>query len=161
MVFVFFMRSSFWRCYVLIAFQWSMIMKVGGDCDAGSYCPTSSFPMSAPPGVDHRAFGCARSDADLRRSGMSIRPRSASPPSAQSSELAEELALTTAKLSYLPERRVAFEDLATRASFGRRGGHTRANQANAVRLWVERARRGPENRNARRWEALLFPLTVP
>src|SRR5216683_7216235 len=40
--------------------------------------------------------------------------RFASEIGSQSSELAEELGLTTAELSYLPDRRVAFENLAKR-----------------------------------------------
>ena len=50
-------------------------------------------------------------------SGMSIEAafnRVSSEVGTQSVELAEELGLTTAELSYLPDRRVAFENLATR-----------------------------------------------
>ena len=50
-------------------------------------------------------------------SGMSSRRRSARSPrrsARQSLELAEELSLTTAELSYLPERRLAYENLGKR-----------------------------------------------
>jgi tight adherence protein C len=88
----------------------------------------------------------------------------------QSPELAEELGLTTAELSYLPERRQAFENL------GKRCGHSGVkaiaaalNQAEKYGTPLGQALRvaAQENREARMAEAekkaaaLPAKLTVP
>lgn len=106
-------------------------------------------------------------------SGMSIEAafsRVASEIGAQSVELAEELGLTTAELSYLPERRVAFENL------GKRTGHpgvkavaAALNQAEKYGTPLGQALRvaAQENREMRMSEAekkaaaLPAKLTVP
>lgn len=106
-------------------------------------------------------------------SGMSVEAsfqRVASEIGTQSSELAEELGLTTAELSYLPERREAFENLAKRcAHSGVKAVATALNQAerygtpmgNALRVAAQ------ENRDMRMMEAekkaaaLPAKLTVP
>ncbi|HEV2651024.1 MAG TPA: type II secretion system F family protein [Rhizomicrobium sp.] len=106
-------------------------------------------------------------------SGMSVEAsfqRVASEIGTQSSELAEELGLTTAELSYLPERREAFENLAKRcAHSGVKAVATALNQAerygtpmgNALRVAAQ------ENRDMRMMDAekkaaaLPAKLTVP
>ena len=106
-------------------------------------------------------------------SGMSVEAsfqRVATEIGTQSSELAEELGLTTAELSYLPERREAFENLAKRCAHnGVKAVATALNQAerygtpmgNALRVAAQ------ENRDMRMMEAekkaasLPAKLTVP
>jgi tight adherence protein C len=106
-------------------------------------------------------------------SGMSVEAsfqRVASEIGTQSSELAEELGLTTAELSYLPDRREAFENLAKRcAHSGVKAVATALNQAerygtpmgNALRVAAQ------ENRDMRMMDAekkaaaLPAKLTVP
>jgi tight adherence protein C len=106
-------------------------------------------------------------------SGMSIEAafsRVATEIGTQSAELAEEFALTTAELSYLPERRQAFENL------GKRCGHSGVkavaaalNQAERYGTPLGQALRvtAQENREMRMQEAerkaaaLPAKLTVP
>jgi len=105
--------------------------------------------------------------------GMSIESafnRVAQEVGTQSTELAEELALTTAELSYLPDRRIAFQNLAERC------GHSGVKQVAAALVQSEKygtplgqALRvaAAENREARMAEAerkaaaLPAKLTVP
>ncbi len=106
-------------------------------------------------------------------SGMSIEPaftRVASEIGQQSPELAEELALTTAELSYLPERRIAFENLAARCGHnGVKAVATALNQAEKYGTPLGQALRvaAQENREMRMSEAekkaasLPAKLTVP
>jgi tight adherence protein C len=88
----------------------------------------------------------------------------------QSVELAEELGLTTAELSYLPERRVAFENLATRCGHpGVKAIAGALNQAEQYGTPMGQALRvtAQENREMRMAEAekkaaaLPAKLTVP
>src|SRR6202012_2355436 len=88
----------------------------------------------------------------------------------QSGELAEELALTTAELSYLPERRLAFENLAARCGHnGVKAVATALNQAEKYGTPLGQALRvaAQENRELRMVEAekkaasLPAKLTVP
>jgi tight adherence protein C len=88
----------------------------------------------------------------------------------QSLELAEELSLTTAELSYLPERRQAYENLAKRTGIaGIKGVTTALIQAERYGTPVGQALRtmAKENRDARMSEAekkaaaLPPKLTVP
>src|ERR1700744_3496097 len=106
-------------------------------------------------------------------SGMSIESafsKVASEIGVQSTELAEELALTTAELSYLPDRRQAFDNLAKRC--GHEGVKTLAialNQAEKYGTPVGQALRitATENREMRfqaaekKAAALPAKLTVP
>ena len=106
-------------------------------------------------------------------SGMSIESafnKVAAEIGTQSAELAEELALTTAELSYLPERRQAFDNLAKRC--GHRGVKAVAvalNQAEKYGTPLGQALRvtATENREMRMQEAerkaasLPAKLTVP
>lgn len=105
--------------------------------------------------------------------GMSIETaftRVSSEVGTQSPELAEELALTTAELSYLPERRLAYDNLAKRCGHsGVRAVAAAVNQAEKYGTPVGQALRvtAHENREQRMLEAekkaaALSPkLTVP
>ena len=106
-------------------------------------------------------------------SGMSVEAafqRVASEIGVQSAELAEEFGLTTAELSYLPERRQAFENLATRCGHsGVKSVATALNQAEKYGTPMGQALRvaAQENREMRMAEAerkaasLPAKLTVP
>jgi tight adherence protein C len=106
-------------------------------------------------------------------SGMSIETafqRVSSEIGSQSTELAEELALTTAELSYLPDRRQAFDNLAKRCAHpGVRAVATALNQAEKYGTPMGQALRvtATENREMRMQEAerkaasLPAKLTVP
>ena len=106
-------------------------------------------------------------------SGMSIEAsfqRVASEIGSQSTELAEELGLTTAELSYLPDRRMAFENLAKRCGHaGVKAVATALNQAERYGTPMGQALRvtATENREMRMQEAerkaasLPAKLTVP
>ena len=106
-------------------------------------------------------------------SGMSIESsftKVAAEIGTQSAELAEELALTTAELSYLPERRQAFDNLAKRCGHqGVRAVATALNQAEKYGTPLGQALRvtANENREMRMQEAerkaasLPAKLTVP
>jgi tight adherence protein C len=106
-------------------------------------------------------------------SGMSIESafgRVSSEIGSQSAELAEELALTTAELSYLPDRRQAFDNLAKRCGHnGVKAVATALNQAEKYGTQLGQALRvaANENREMRMQEAerkaasLPAKLTVP
>jgi tight adherence protein C len=106
-------------------------------------------------------------------SGMSIESafaRVSAEVGTQSPELAEELALTTAELSYLPDRRMAYDNLAKRCGHtGVRAVSAAVNQAEKYGTPVGQALRvtAHENREQRMLEAekkaaALSPkLTVP
>jgi tight adherence protein C len=106
-------------------------------------------------------------------SGMSIESsfsKVAAEIGTQSSELAEELALTTAELSYLPDRRQAFDNLAKRCGHqGVRAVAVALNQAEKYGTPLGQALRvtATENREMRMQEAerkaasLPAKLTVP
>jgi tight adherence protein C len=106
-------------------------------------------------------------------SGMSIETaftRVAAEIGTQSPELAEELALTTAELSYLPDRRQAFDNLAKRCGHnGVKAVATALNQAEKYGTPMGQALRvtANENREMRMQEAerkaasLPAKLTVP
>ncbi|HEY2008268.1 MAG TPA: type II secretion system F family protein [Rhizomicrobium sp.] len=105
--------------------------------------------------------------------GMSIESaftRVAAEIGTQSAELAEELALTTAELSYLPDRRQAFDNLAKRCGHpGVKAVATALNQAEKYGTPLGQALRvtATENREMRMQEAerkaaaLPAKLTVP
>jgi tight adherence protein C len=106
-------------------------------------------------------------------SGMSIETafqRVAAEIGTQSAELAEELGLTTAELSYLPERRMAFDNLAKRCGHsGVKAVAVALNQAEKYGTPMGQALRvtATENRELRMSEAerkaasLPAKLTVP
>ncbi|MBV8977903.1 MAG: type II secretion system F family protein [Alphaproteobacteria bacterium] len=165
--------------FVLAHFDWSAITKTGVAIAAalvGYYLPDVfvSNLISRRQASIMRAFPDA---LDLMlicvESGMSIEPaftRVAAEIGQQSPELAEELALTTAELSYLPERRIAFENLAARCGHsGIKAVATALNQAEKYGTPLGQALRvaAQENREQRFAEAekkaaaLPAKLTVP
>ena len=165
--------------FVITHFDWSTMMKVGAAIAAalaGYYLPDIfvSNAISRRQQSIMRAFPDA---LDLMlicvESGMSIEPaftRVAAEIGQQSPELAEELALTTAELSYLPERRIAFENLAQRCGHGGvKAVATALNQAEKYGTPLGQALRvaAQENREMRFSEAekkaaaLPAKLTVP
>jgi tight adherence protein C len=106
-------------------------------------------------------------------SGMAIEPaftKVAIEIGQQSPELAEELALTTAELSYLPERAVAFENLAKRCGHpGVKAIAAALNQAEhygtplgqALRVTAQENREMRMNEAEKKAAALPAKLTVP
>ncbi|HVZ91006.1 MAG TPA: type II secretion system F family protein [Rhizomicrobium sp.] len=158
---------------------WSTITKVGAAVAAalaGYYLP-DVFVSNA---IARRQQSIMRAFPDALdlllicvESGMSIEPafsRVAAEVGQQSPELAEELALTTAELSYLPERRIAFENLASRCGHnGVKAVATALNQAEKYGTPLGQALRvaAQENREMRMAEAekkaasLPAKLTVP
>jgi tight adherence protein C len=159
--------------------SWSAFMKVNvalGLGLAGFYIPDlflSNRTQKRQTSI-MRAFPDA---LDLMlicvEAGMSIEAaftRVSSEVGTQSPELAEELALTTAELSYLPERRIAYDNLAKRCGHsGVRAVAAAVNQAEKYGTPVGQALRvaAHENREQRMMEAekkaaALSPkLTVP
>jgi tight adherence protein C len=165
--------------FFIAHFTWSTITKVGVAVAAalvGYYLP-DVFVSNA---ISRRRQSIMRAFPDALdlmlicvESGMSIEPaftKVAAEIGQQSSELAEELALTTAELSYLPERRQAFENLAARCGHnGVKAVATALNQAEKYGTPLGQALRvaAQENREQRMSEAekkaasLPAKLTVP
>ena len=165
--------------FFIAHFAWSTITKVGVAIAAalvGYYLPDIYVSNS----ISRRRQSIMRAFPDALdlllicvESGMSIEPgftRVAAEIGQQSPELAEEFALTTAELSYLPERRIAFENLAARCGHnGVRAVATALNQAEKYGTPLGQALRvaAQENREARFSEAekkaaaLPAKLTVP
>jgi tight adherence protein C len=165
--------------FLIVHFQWPTVVKVGAAVASalvGYYLPDVfvSNVISRRRASIMRAFPDA---LDLMlicvESGMSIEPafqRVSAEIGQQSPELAEELALTTAELSYLPERRIAFENLAARCGHsGVKAVATALNQAEKYGTPLGQALRvaAQENRETRMSEAekkaasLPAKLTVP
>jgi tight adherence protein C len=165
--------------FLLTHFAWSGIMKflaaLGGGI-VGFYLPDvfiSNLIQKRQQSI-MRAFPDA---LDLMlicvEAGMSIEAafsRVASEIGSTSVELAEELGLTTAELSYLPERRQAFENLAKRCGHsGVKAVAAALNQAEKYGTPLGQALRvtAQENREMRMQEAekkaaaLPAKLTVP
>ena len=165
--------------FVITHFDWPVMMKVSAAFAGaliGYYLPDvfiSNLTARRQQSI-MRAFPDA---LDLMlicvESGMSIESsftRVASEIGAQSPELAEELALTTAELSYLPDRRQAFDNLARRCGHaGVKAVATALNQAEKYGTPLGAALRvtATENREMRMQEAerkaasLPAKLTVP
>jgi tight adherence protein C len=165
--------------FVITHFHWSGLMKFGaalGGALAGFYLPDlfvsnriqkrqQSVMQAFPDALDLMLI-CVES-------GMSIESsftRVATEIGQQSVELAEELGLTTAELSYLPDRRVAFENLAKRTGHtGVKAVAAALNQAEKYGTPLGQALRvaAQENREMRMQEAekkaasLPAKLTVP
>jgi len=165
--------------FLIAHLSWSPFVKVNaalGAGLAGFYLPDLylSNRTSKRQASIMRAFPDA---LDLMlicvESGMSIEAaftRVSSEVGAQSPELAEEFALTTAELSYLPERRLAYDNLAKRCGHsGVRAVAAAVNQAEKYGTPVGSALRvaAHENREQRmlaaeKKAAALSPkLTVP
>ncbi|HEY2071114.1 MAG TPA: type II secretion system F family protein [Rhizomicrobium sp.] len=165
--------------FLITHFTWSSTMKflvALGAAIFGYYLPDvfvsnriqkrqQSIMRSFPDGLDLMLI-CVES-------GMSIESaftRVASEIGQSSVELAEELGLTTAELSYLPERRQAFENLAKRTGHsGVKAVAAALNQAEKYGTPLGQALRvtAQENREMRMQEAekkaaaLPAKLTVP
>jgi len=165
--------------FLIAHFSYSTMTKIGISVAAalvGYYLP-DLFVSNAISRRQHSIMRAFPDALDLLlicvESGMSIEPaftRVASEIGQQSSELAEELALTTAELSYLPERRIAFENLAARCGHnGVKAVATALNQAEKYGTPLGQALRvaAQENREMRMSEAekkaasLPAKLTVP
>jgi tight adherence protein C len=178
MPFVLFVVTLFYL-FVLTHFQWSVMMKI---CAAfvgalfGFYLPDlfvsnmisrrqTSIMQAFPDALDLMLI-CVES-------GMSIEAgftKVAAEIGVQSVELAEELALTTAELSYLPDRRMAFDNLAKRCGHdGVKAVAIALNQAEKYGTPMGQALRvtAQENREMRfqaaekKAAALPAKLTVP
>ncbi len=165
--------------FLLTHFHYSGMMKFGaalGGALIGYYLPdvfVSNIIQKRQQSI-MRAFPDA---LDLMlicvESGMSIEAaftRVAAEIGQSSVELAEELGLTTAELSYLPERRTAFENLAKRTGHsGVKAVAAALNQAEKYGTPMGQALRvtAAENREMRMQEAerkaasLPAKLTVP
>ena len=165
--------------FVMTHFQWTGLQKVLAAVTGGLlgfYLPdlfVSNMIAKRQQSI-MRAFPDA---LDLMlicvESGMSIESaftRVSAEIGAQSPELAEELALTTAELSYLPDRRQAFDNLARRCGHqGVRAVATALNQAEKYGTPLGQALRvtANENREMRMQDAerkaasLPAKLTVP
>lgn len=158
---------------------WSTIMKINASVGAallGFYLPDLFLNNT----IARRQQSIMRAFPDALdlllicvESGMSVESsfqRVASEIGSQSSELAEELGLTTAELSYLPDRRLAFENLAKRCGHsGVKAVATALSQAERYGTPMGQALRvaSQENREQRMAEAekkaasLPAKLTVP
>jgi tight adherence protein C len=109
--------------FVLTHFAWSFMMKVTAAVAGalfGYYLPDlfvsniiarrrTSIMQAFPDALDLMLI-CVESGMSIESAFTKV----ASEIGVQSPELAEELALTTAELSYLPDRRQAFDNLAKR-----------------------------------------------
>ncbi len=178
MPFIVFLVVLFYT-FLILHLSWSPLMKFGAASVGaliGFYLPDLFVNnMIARRQVSiMRAFPDA---LDLMlicvESGMSIESaftRVAGEIGTQSAELAEELALTTAELSYLPDRRQAFDNLAKRCRHsGVKAVATALNQAEKYGTPLGQALRvtATENREMRMQEAerkaasLPAKLTVP
>jgi tight adherence protein C len=164
---------------VIMHLEWPMMQKVGAafvGALIGFFVPDlfvnnmiqrrqQSIMIAFPDALDLLLI-CVES-------GMSIETaftRVAAEIGTQSAELAEELALTTAELSYLPDRRQAFDNLAKRCGHpGVKAVATALNQAEKYGTPLGQALRvtATENREMRMQEAerkaasLPAKLTVP
>jgi tight adherence protein C len=165
--------------FLVAHFQWTTTMKITvsvGMALLGFYLPDLFLNNK----IARRQQSIMRAFPDALdlllicvESGMSVEAafqRVATEIGAQSSELAEEFGLTTAELSYLPERRQAFENLATRCGHsGVKAVATALNQAEKYGTPMGQALRvaAQENRELRMSEAerkaasLPAKLTVP
>jgi tight adherence protein C len=178
MPFIVFAVTLFYM-FVVLHLSWPPLQKVGAafiGALIGFYMPDVfvNNMISRRQTSIMRAFPDA---LDLMlicvESGMSIESsftRVASEIGTQSPELAEELALTTAELSYLPDRRQAFDNLARRCGHnGVKAVATALNQAEKYGTPLGAALRvtATENREMRMQEAerkaasLPAKLTVP
>jgi len=165
--------------FLIMHLSWSPVQKVGAafvGALIGYFLPD----MFVNNMIQRRQSSIMRAFPDALdlmlicvESGMSIESaftRVASEIGSQSAELAEELALTTAELSYLPDRRQAFDNLAKRCGHsGVKAVATALNQAEKYGTPLGAALRvtATENREMRMQEAerkaasLPAKLTVP
>jgi tight adherence protein C len=178
MPFIVFIVTLFYL-FVVLHPDWSPLQKIGAafvGALIGFYLPD----MFVNNMIQRRQTSIMRAFPDALdlmlicvESGMSIESaftRVAGEIGSQSSELAEELGLTTAELSYLPDRRQAFDNLAKRCGHaGVKAVATALNQAEKYGTPLGAALRvtANENREMRMQEAerkaasLPAKLTVP
>ena len=178
MAFVVFAGTLFYL-FVMTHFAWSSLQKVlaafGGGI-VGFYLPDlwvnnqisrrqQSIMRAFPDALDLMLI-CVESGMSIEASFSKV----ADEIGTQSVELAEELALTTAELSYLPDRRQAFDNLARRCGHqGVKAVATALNQAEKYGTPLGQALRvtATENREMRMQDAekkaasLPAKLTVP
>jgi tight adherence protein C len=165
--------------FLIMHLTWSPLQKIGAafvGALIGFYVP-DLFVNNMIARRQQSIMGAFPDALDLMlicvESGMSIESaftRVAGEIGTQSAELAEELALTTAELSYLPDRRQAFDNLAKRCGHvGVKSVATALNQAEKYGTPLGQALRvtATENREMRMQEAerkaasLPAKLTVP
>src|SRR4051812_47904619 len=165
--------------FVILHLSWAPMTKVGAaflGALLGFYVP-DLFVGNMIQRRQHSIMRAFPDALDLMlicvESGMSIESaftKVAAEIGTQSAELAEELALTTAELSYLPDRRQAFDNLAKRCGHpGVKSVATALNQAEKYGPPLGQALRvtANENREMRMQEAerkaasLPAKLTVP
>lgn len=178
MPFIVFSVSLFYL-FLVLHLSWSASEKLVASFLAagfGYYLPD----LFVTNKIQHRQESIMRAFPDALdlllicvESGMSIEAaftRVATEIGTQSAELAEEFALTTAELSYLPDRRQAFENLAKRCGHsGVKAVAAALNQAERYGTPLGQALRvtAQENREMRMQEAerkaaaLPAKLTVP
>ena len=153
--------AALFYLFVITHFHWSSMMKVGvafGAAAFGFYLPDvfvsntiqrrqESIMQAFPDALDLLLI-CVESGMSIEAAFTRVAARSAR----QSVELAEEFGLTTAELSYLPDRRQAFENLAKRCGHsGVKAVAAALNQAEkyGTPLGPGAARHGPgKSRNA-------------
>ena len=172
MPFIVFAATLFYL-FLIIDTGWPPLQKVLAACAGaaiGFYLPDLfvSNMISKRQQSIMRAFPDA---LDLMlicvESGMSIETaftRVSAEIGTQSAELAEELALTTAELSYLPDRRQAFDNLAKRCGHnGVKSVATALNQAEKYGTPMGQALRvtANENREMRMQEAERKAASLP
>ena len=165
--------------FLILHLEWSPVTKIGAafiGALIGFYMPD----LFVGNMIQRRQQSIMRAFPDALdlmlicvESGMSIESaftKVAAEIGTQSAELAEELALTTAELSYLPDRRQAFDNLAKRCGHpGVKSVATALNQAEKYGTPLGQALRvtANENREMRMQEAerkaasLPAKLTVP
>jgi tight adherence protein C len=178
MPFIVFAVTLFYM-FIVLHLGWPALQKVG-VAFIGALIGFYSPDMFVNNMIQRRQTSIMRAFPDALdlmlicvESGMSIESaftRVAGEIGSQSAELAEELALTTAELSYLPDRRQAFDNLAKRCGHaGVKAVATALNQAEKYGTPLGAALRvtAQENREMRMQEAerkaasLPAKLTVP
>jgi len=165
--------------FLLTHFQWTFMMKVAAAVAGalfGYYLPDlfvsnmiqrrqTSIMQAFPDALDLMLI-CVESGMSIESAFTKV----AAEIGVQSAELAEELALTTAELSYLPDRRQAFDNLARRCGHdGVKAVAIALNQAEKYGTPMGQALRvtATENREMRfqaaekKAAALPAKLTVP
>jgi len=165
--------------FLILHLSWSPLQKIGAafvGALIGFYLPD----MFVGNMIQRRQASIMRGFPDALdlmlicvESGMSIESaftKVAAEIGTQSAELAEELALTTAELSYLPDRRQAFDNLAKRCGHpGVKAVATALNQAEkygtpfgqALRVTAIENREGRMQEAERKAASLPAKLTVP
>ncbi|MGH6818897.1 MAG: type II secretion system F family protein [Methylovirgula sp.] len=165
--------------FFLTRFEWSMTVKFAVAM-AAAYLGIKAPELYLRNQIGKRQKSVTRAMPDALdlllicvESGMSIEPafrKVAQEIGAQSIELAEEFTLTTAELSFLPDRRTAYENLAARTGVDSlRQIVTVLNQAErygtplsqALRVVSQESRTRRMNEAEKKAAALPPKLTVP